>query len=122
MESILVTDDDRNCRYAIQKILERQGYAVESAADINSALQALERKSFDLIVCDYRMEGETGLDLLAELSKRSRRIPVLMVSGCADFATERAAALGITKLLKKPVRRQDLLNSVAEGLALGLTA
>jgi len=123
MESILVTDDDRNCRYAIQKTLERQGYAVESVADIDAALRAIDRRAFDLIVCDYRMDGATGLDLLTEINKRALRVPVLMVSGCADFATESAAAaLGVTKLLKKPVRRQDLLDSVAQGLALGLTA
>jgi DNA-binding NtrC family response regulator len=117
MESILITDDDRGCRDTIKMALEREGYLVESAAGVDDALCAIHRRSFDLIVCDFRMPGKTGLELLAELHERGPQIPVLMVSAYADAATEAAITrLGGAGLLRKPFRRQELIDSVARAI------
>jgi two-component system response regulator FlrC len=111
MGMILVTDDDTTCRNSIQKILEREGHVVESAADVDHALEAVGRRNFDLIVCDYRMPGKTGLDLLAELRRMHSTTPVLMISAFADSETEaEAKRLGAEELLRKPFRRQELVD------------
>jgi DNA-binding NtrC family response regulator len=110
MATILVTDDDTACRETILKILERDGHVLESACDVDSAIQAVKRRHFDLIVSDFRMPGKTGLDLLIELEAMGSRIPVVMVSAFADAQTEAAATkLGAVALLKKPFRRRQLL-------------
>ena len=97
--------------------LEREGYRVRTAANVNDALDAIHSTGFDLIVCDFRMPGRTGLDLLAELHENGPQIPVLMVSAYADPRTEAAVVeLGATGLLKKPFRRQDLLASIARAI------
>jgi DNA-binding NtrC family response regulator len=115
MESILVADDDKTCRDSIQKTLAREGYSVESAPDVDSALEAIERHPFDLILCDYRMPGKTGLDLLIELRRRRSTVPVLMISAFADAETEVAAKqLGMLELLKKPIRRRQLVERTAQ--------
>jgi DNA-binding NtrC family response regulator len=117
MESILITDDDSGCRDSIRTTLEREGYLVESAVGVDDALSAIHRRSFDLIVCDFRMPGKNGMELLTELHERGPQIPVLMVSAYADPATEAAlASLGAAGLLKKPFRRQDLIDSVARAI------
>ena len=113
MGMILVTDDDRACRDTMQQVLERVGHVVEGAENMDRALAALHERKFDLIVCDYRMPGGTGLDLLMTLKHEGSRIPFLMVSACADIDTENAAErLGASGLLKKPFRRQDLVDTV----------
>jgi CheY-like chemotaxis protein len=118
MATILVTDDDRACRDTMQLTLERQGHEVEGAADVNGALDALHERNFDLIVCDHRMPGRTGLDLLLELKQQGSKIPFMMVSACADTDTEAAARrLGASGLLRKPFRRQDLIDAVGRGIA-----
>jgi DNA-binding NtrC family response regulator len=118
METILVTDDDDACRDTIQRTLERQGYLVEGVAGVDDALDAIHRKRFDLIVCDYWMAGKTGFDLLTELQKQASQIPVLMVSACADPVLEAIAVeLGAAGLLRKPFRRQDLVASIARALS-----
>ena len=115
MGSILVADDDKTCRDSIQKTLEREGHVVEGASDVDSALDAIGQHPFDLIVCDYRMPGKTGLDLLIELRRRRSEVPVLMISAFADAETEEAAKqLGALELLKKPVRRQQLIERAAQ--------
>src|SRR4051812_34489590 len=111
MSRILIADDDQTCRDSIQKVLERQGHSVEVAGDVDAALAALGRCAFDLVVCDYKMPGKTGIDLLIELRKRECAVPVLMVTAFADQETENAAReLGALELLKKPFRRQELID------------
>ena len=115
MIRILVADDDKTCRDSIRKVLEREGYRVESAGDVESALTALRLHRFDLIVCDYRMPGKTEIDLLLELKQTQSEVPVLMISACADAATEALAReLGARDLLRKPLRRQELVDRAAK--------
>jgi DNA-binding response OmpR family regulator len=95
-------------------VLEREGYIVEAAGDVDSALAAVHARRFDLIVCDYRMPGKTGLDFLLELQREHSEIPVLMISACADDATEaRALQLGAVEMMRKPIRRKELVESAA---------
>ncbi len=114
MGNILVADDDKTCRESIQKVLEREGHTVQAADSVDSALEALESGSFDLVVCDYRMPGKTGIDLLIELKHRESFVPVLMISAYADAVAEAAIMkLGALELMKKPIRRQELVACAA---------
>jgi DNA-binding NtrC family response regulator len=115
--NILVTDDDKACRESIQKVLEQQGHMVRATEDVDSALHELAARHFDLVVCDYRMPGKTGIDLLVEMKHCRFSVPVLIVSASADVQTQ-AATLehGAIGFLKKPVRRQDLLDQAAKAI------
>ena len=113
--NILVADDDTTCRDSIQKVLEREGYSVQTAGDVDGALEALNTGNFDLVVCDYRMPGKTGIDLLIELKRRESSVPVLMISAYADALAEAAIMnLGAVELMKKPIRRQELVARAAK--------
>jgi DNA-binding response OmpR family regulator len=113
--TVLVADDDRTCRDSIQRVLEREGYVVEGASNVDSALAAFHARPFDLIVCDYRMPGKTGIDLLQQLRNEDSKVPVLMISAWADAATEaQALELGAVELLRKPIRRKDLIDRAAK--------
>jgi two-component system response regulator HydG len=115
--TVLVADDDRTCRDSIQRVLEREGYQVEAAADVDSALAALRARRFDLVVCDYRMPGKSGIDLLEQVRRERLLTPVLMISACADAATEkRALELGALELLRKPLRRKELIDRAAQAV------
>jgi DNA-binding response OmpR family regulator len=114
MGTILVADDDKTCRDSIQKVLEREGHLVHTAESVDRALEALEMNRFDLVVCDYRMPGKTGIDLLIELKRQESVVPVLMISAYADALVEAAILrLGGLELLKKPIRRQELVARTA---------
>src|SRR5438132_3947820 len=114
MGTILVADDEKACRDSIQKVLEREGHAVHTAENVDGAIEALGLNHFDLVVCDYRMPGKTGIDLLIELKRREASVPVLMISAYADALAEDAMLrLGALDLLKKPIRRQDLVTRAA---------
>ena len=115
MGTILVADDDRTCRDSIQKVLEREGHTVQAAEDVDGALEAIGANHFDLVVCDYRMPGKTGIDLLIELRRQRSSVPVLMISAYADALVEATILnLGALELLKKPIRRQELIARTAK--------
>ena len=117
MGNILVADDDKNCRDSIQKVLEREGHTVQAAGNVDSALEALAMCHFDLVVCDYRMPGKTGIDLLLELKHTRASVPVLMVSAYADAKIESAMLqLGAVELMKKPIRRKELIDRTAKAV------
>jgi DNA-binding NtrC family response regulator len=118
MRTILIADDDQTHRDSMRMVLERAGYAVEGAADVDSALAALDSRRFDMVLCDYRMPGKSGIDLLEELHRRDSTVPVLMISACADDLTaSKAMELGALGVLKKPIRRQELIDRAAEAMA-----
>jgi len=115
VRKILVADDDKTCRDSIQKVLEREGYSVQTAETVDAALERLTVEDFDLVVCDYRMPGKTGMELLIELKRRHASVPVLMISAYADAVVEAAILqLGALELLKKPIRRRELISRAAQ--------
>jgi len=115
MANILIADDDKTCRDSIQKVLEREGHTVQTAENVDGALETLGSNHFDLVVCDYRMPGKTGIDLLIELRRKESTVPVLMISAFADAMVEAAVKrLGALDVLKKPIRRQELVARTAK--------
>jgi len=110
MGNILIADDDKTCRDSIQKVLEREGHTVHAAENVDRALERLGTDHFDLVVCDYRMPGKTGIDLLVELRSQDSAVPVLMISAFADAFVEAAVRnLGALDVLQKPIRRRELI-------------
>ena len=117
MGRILVADDEKTCRDSIRKVLEREGHTVQTAENVDGALEALSADPYDLVVCDYRMPGKTGIDLLIELKRRQSSVPVLMISAYADALAEAAILhLGALEIMKKPIRRQALIDRAARAV------
>lgn len=117
MATILVSDDEEMCRRSVQDVLRREGHDVEAVASVDCALERLRARKFDLVVCDYRMPGKTGIDLLEELGRQHCVVPVIIISAYADQRTETTArAMGAVDLLHKPVRRKALVDCVSRAI------
>jgi CheY-like chemotaxis protein len=115
--NILIADDDKTCRDSIQRVLEREGWVVRAVGDVDGALEEVARLPFDLIFCDYRMPGKDGVDLLTQLRKLACDVPVLMISAYADSpTTETMLRLGAIGVLKKPIRRKELIDRAARAV------
>ena len=116
---VLVVDDDRNFRLTLSELLESSGYTIRSAASGREALQCLEGADINLILCDWRMPGCGGKQLLQQVAENSalRRIPVLIMTahGSGPTALE-AMQLGAYDFITKPLDMQKVLSSVARAL------
>ncbi len=77
---ILVVDDDRRLRDLLRKYLTENGFMTATATDAADARQKLKSLTFDLIVLDVMMPGESGLEFVRSLRAESISIPVLLLT------------------------------------------
>jgi len=110
---ILVVDDDRAVREALERALVLEGYDVELAADGVEALAAVERREPDAVVLDVLMPGVDGLEVCRLLRKAQSRVPILMLTVRDDLG-DRIAGLdaGADDYLGKPFELEELLARV----------
>ena len=78
MASILVTDDDATTRLMVRTLLKKAGYSVATASDGVKALQALQKRRFDLVLLDIWMPKMNGLGLLGRLHEE-KYVPKIIV-------------------------------------------
>jgi two-component system phosphate regulon response regulator OmpR len=106
---ILVVDDDARLRALLQRFLTEQGLRVSTAENAATARAALADMTFDLLVLDVMMPGETGLELTAALRTEGQEVPILMLTarGAPD---DRIAGLeqGVDDYLAKPFDPREL--------------
>jgi len=109
-ERILIADDDETLRESLELVLAAEGYEVTGARDGTAALAALEAQPVDVVLCDLRMPGQDGLELLPQILRRVPGTTVILMSayGSADLAVE-ALRRGAYDYLAKPFQPAELL-------------
>ncbi len=107
---ILIAEDDRAVREALDRALRLEGYEVLEAPDGSEALAALERTRVDAIVLDILMPYVDGLSVCRTLRSRGDRTPVLMLTARHEVG-DRVAGLdaGADDYLTKPFALTELL-------------
>ena len=112
-EHILVVDDDDRIRTLLGRYLRDNGYHVSTAGSAAEARAKLDGMTFDLIVLDVMMPGESGVEFTRGL-RRSDAIPVLLLTAMAE-PEDRIAGLesGADDYLTKPFEPRELLLRVA---------
>lgn len=110
---LLVVDDDRRLRKLLARFLSESGYRVTTAEDADEARVKMRSFAFDLIILDWMMPGESGVDLARALRANSD-VPILMLTARAE-ADDRVAGLeaGVDDYLAKPFETRELLLRVA---------
>ncbi|MCC7052612.1 MAG: response regulator [Gemmatimonadaceae bacterium] len=115
---ILVVDDDESIRVAMVRFLQRCGYGVESAGNGTDALHKFESEDFDAMICDVRMPGLSGPELLPRVLARDPNLAVLMLSAVNDAPTAaHVLAGGAIDYLVKPIELRALQDAVIRALA-----
>ncbi len=106
---VLVVDDDSRLRALLNRYLSENGFRVTEAADADEARRRLGVLTFDLIVLDVMMPGETGLELTSDL-RRGNRVPILLLTAMGE-PEDRIAGLesGADDYLPKPFEPRELL-------------
>lgn len=117
MTRILIVDDEETIRLALRKFLRSRGYEVEVAGSGDQAMQILDRESFSLMLCDVRMPGMTGVQVVPQARKKDQDLAIIMLTAVNDAATAtEVLASGATDYLMKPVELADLQQAVDRAL------
>src|SRR5436853_107620 len=119
---LLVVDDARRIRDLLSRYLFAEGYRVTTANNAIEARAKLESLSFDLLVLDVMMPGETGFQLAKSL-RQSSAVPILMLTAKAE-ADSRIAGLelGADDYVSKPFEPRELSLRIANILKRTITA
>ncbi len=110
---VLIIDDEEGIRVSLGLILESEGYEVHTVPSAHDALLAARRESFDVVLCDVRMPGRTGLELLPDLIRLQPEATILMMSafGEVEQALD-AVRRGAYDFLSKPFQADELLLTI----------
>jgi FixJ family two-component response regulator len=114
---VAVVDDDAGVRDSLRFLLESAGHEVETYASAGHYLSGAGASRASCLVVDQHMPQVTGLELLAALRGRGQTMPALLVTGSlTPDMLDRAAELGVARVLEKPLDEDDLLGFIEGGL------
>jgi DNA-binding NtrC family response regulator len=115
---ILVIDDEAGIRESLEVLLTLEGYTVEMAIDGEEGLALLEKRSYDLVLLDLALPGQTGLELLPQIHERYPELPVVMITayGTVDNVVE-AVRAGAENFVQKPWDNEKLLADIRSAIA-----
>ncbi len=114
---LLVVDDEMAITDGLRLLFSAEGYEVEVASDLHSALAALEKKPFDLVITDLSLGG---LDLLRRIKAKKLETEVIIITGYGSVpqAVE-ATKAGAYYFIEKPFEPEQILLIVEKALERG---
>ncbi|KAA0873663.1 sigma-54-dependent transcriptional regulator [Nitrincola tapanii] len=111
MSRILIVEDESIIRAALQRLLAKHDYAVDTADSVDSARSLLSHHAYDLIISDLRLPGAPGTDLIAI----APNTPVLIMTSYASMRSAiDAMKLGAVDYIAKPFDHDEMLASVSK--------
>jgi len=121
-ERVLFVDDERLLAELGTKMLTPLGYQVTTATNSREALDRFrsDPSAFDLVITDHTMPGMTGAELAREVLHVRPDMPIILCTGFSENITEeKAGAIGIRKLLMKPLALRELAETIRKVLGSG---
>ena len=116
---ILVVDDELSMRRFLEVMLSREGYKVSCAENGKTAISMINKKHFDLLLCDIRLGDISGLDVLRAAKKKCQHTEVIMISAYASAETAvEAMNDGAYDYVPKPFDNEELKQTIKNALDL----
>jgi putative two-component system response regulator len=117
LSRVLVVDDEDAIRCTLARFLGKRGYEVEVCESGPAALRLLGQEPFVVMICDIRMPGMSGLEVVPRALELDRDLAVLMLSGVNDArAATSALSSGALDYLVKPIVFPDLEAAIARAV------
>ncbi len=110
---ILIVDDDTSILRSIKRVLERNGYAVDTSETANEALEKLRNNHYDLALVDVVLPDMNGTDLLIAAKKELNQTVKFIITGYPTSEIgAKARDLGAEAFILKPVKMPELLSII----------
>ena len=118
MHKILVVDDDNDMCLLLTRFLTRNGYVVASSNSGQGAIEWMKKNKPDLVLCDFRLDDMTGVELLGKIKEAHPEASVIIITGYSDVkdAVE-VMKLGAYDYVTKPLFPDEILLTIRKALA-----
>ena len=112
---LLVIDDEPAIRQVLVSHLHKAGYSVEQAGDGETALEKLSRGDVDIALCDIKLPGLSGIDLLRQARAAGMDTAFIMMTAFASVDTAiEAIKAGAADYMIKPLNNEELLHRLSK--------
>ncbi len=116
--TVAVVDDNPSMLRSIQRLLNAEGFPVETFPSAEAFLDADGQSRAACVVLDIHLPGMSGLELRRRLTAANANLPIVFITAIGDETLEAAAMqLGCVAYLHKPFAPERLVAAVADGLA-----
>jgi len=117
MKKILIIDDDLYICNLLVKYLQQHGYQTEGTISGLKGLQLIDKKSFDLVLCDYRLPDSDGSKILGHIKSKNPAIPVIIMTAYADVKIAvKLIKAGAFDYVTKPIHPEEILQLVGKAI------
>ncbi len=110
---ILLVDDDELILDTYRRILERNGFHVDTASTGEQAKEQLEKSTYDLLLVDIVLPDIHGDRLILDLRLNDNNVPVIVITGFSSYEKSLdTMGLRIADILMKPIDPDQLVSSI----------
>lgn len=113
---ILIVDDEPEIRELLVAGFKSRGFRTVEAENGRAAYDLFVQQKADVVISDVRMPGGDGIELLARIRATDSQVPVFLVTGFSELASEDAVRKGAEALFSKPFSRKTLIEAVLNAL------
>jgi two-component system, NtrC family, response regulator HydG len=118
MKNILIIDDEINICTLLSKFLGKHGFDVDTTMTGGAALKMMKEKTYDLVLCDYRLKDTDGAQLLQDIHQINPSTIVIIITGYTDVRVAvEMVKNGAYDYLSKPLYPDEILNLVHKAFA-----
>ncbi len=112
LNTVLI-DDDQWVRNAMLMIFESENCPISLYNTAEEALEFLEKKPYDIIICEYGLSGMNGVDFFRKLAPDNKNCIKLLITGYGNLQIIRdALAIGVDDIIEKPFTTEYLEQSL----------
>ncbi|HYG40688.1 MAG TPA: sigma-54 dependent transcriptional regulator [Cytophagales bacterium] len=117
MKKILIVDDNFDICNLLSRFLSKNGFQVSIAHNGAKALGLLAEEHHDLVLCDFRLEGMDGEQVLTKIKEINPSIQVIIITGYSDIKVAvKVVKLGAYDYITKPLFPDEILHTINKAL------
>jgi len=116
-KKILVVDDDKSILNIFTRILQKQGYSLDTAETGKEAMEKLQTRKYDLALIDIKLPDTNGSDLIANMHAAHPNMIKIAITGFPSLEdATKVIDRGAVAYLVKPVKPEELIRIITEKL------
>lgn len=115
--SVFIVDDEKHIRSAIEQLLELENYDVRGFSSAKDLLANIDANCPDVIISDINMPVMDGHQLMANVFKKDRELPIILLTGFGDISMAvNAIKNGAYDFIEKPFNNEHLIDRVKRAI------